>query len=107
MNILIVGGGSIGERHLRNFLKVGELKVSLCEPKGDRLKVLEQKYNIDQAFTDFERVDLSCFDGVVICTPPNLHIPMALRVVKDSCHLLIENPLSHNMEGVDELINVA
>ena len=31
MNVLVIGGGSIGERHLRCFQTTGRADVSLCE----------------------------------------------------------------------------
>ncbi|MCK4591779.1 MAG: Gfo/Idh/MocA family oxidoreductase, partial [Candidatus Latescibacteria bacterium] len=47
--------------------------------------------------------DLSGFDGVVICTPAHLHIPMAQHCAQEGVHVLIEKPLSVNLPGVGEL----
>ena len=104
--ILIVGGGSIGERHLRCSLRTGQARVSLCEPKPDRMAHLKDTYDIDGALSDFDAVDLSAFDGLVVCTPPNLHVPMCLRAAAAGCHILCEKPLSHNLDGLDALIDV-
>ena len=102
--VLVVGGGSIGERHLRCFLHTDEASVSICESRPDHLEYLKQTYDVDEACADFDATDLSSFDAVVICTPPNLHIPMALRAVDAGCHVLSEKPLSGSLDGVDELI---
>lgn len=102
--VLIVGGGSIGERHLRCFLRTGQARVSMCEPKPDRMEFLKQNYDIDETCSDFERADLAAFDAVVVCTPPNLHIPMCLRAADAGCHLLCEKPLSDRLDGIDDLI---
>ena len=102
--VLVVGGGSIGERHLRCFLHTGEASVSICESRPDHLEYLKETYDVDEACADFDAADLSSFDAAVICTPPNLHIPMALRAVDAGCHVLSEKPLSHSLDGVDELI---
>ena len=37
--ILIVGTGSIGERHTRCFLATGRAQVSICEPNDDLRKL--------------------------------------------------------------------
>ena len=37
-NVLVVGGGGIGERHVRCFLKTGRARVSLCD---NRTQVLD------------------------------------------------------------------
>ena len=104
--VLIVGGGSIGERHLRCFLQTGLAKVSMCEPRPERMQFLNEAYNIDEPHADFDAIDLSAYDAVVVCTPPNLHIPMCRRAAMAGCHLLCEKPLSHTLEGVDDLIEL-
>lgn len=103
MNILVVGGGSTGERHLRCFLKIKGLKLSVCEPYEEKLKVLREKYRVDRTYKNFDDIDFSYFNGMVIATPPNLHIPMAIKSAKEGCHLLIEKPLSLNLSGIDRL----
>jgi len=40
---------------------------------------------------------------VVICTPANLHVPMALEVVSAGTHVLTEKPLAMCRDGVHEL----
>lgn len=42
--------------------------------------------------------------GVIVATWPTSHIELALRAVRASCHVLIEKPLSHSLDGVDDLI---
>jgi len=101
--VLIVGGGSIGERHARCFINSGRAEVSLCESRPERRREMAEKYALAGTFEDFDRVDLSGFDAAVICVPANLHVPLALRAVQAGLHVLIEKPLSVSMEGVDEL----
>src|SRR3990167_7193109 len=103
MNILIVGGGSIGERHARCFLKINGIRVSVCEPDETKLKYLKGKYKIDRIYEDFNDVDFGCFTGVIIATPPNFHIPMAIKAARGGCHILIEKPLSLNLAGINQL----
>ncbi|NOZ22413.1 MAG: Gfo/Idh/MocA family oxidoreductase [Planctomycetes bacterium] len=106
-SVLIVGGGSIGERHLRTFQQTGEVAASICEPREKKLRELRQKYSVAKAYADFDDAPLSEFDAAVICTPPHLHIPMAIKAAEAGCHLLVEKPLSHSMDGVDDLIALA
>ncbi len=103
-NVLVVGGGSIGERHLRCFLQTGRAKVSLCDVSDAIRTRLAETYDVARVFDDYDAVELSDFDAVVMCTPAHLHIPMALRAVEAGCDVLCEKPLSTSLEGVDELI---
>jgi predicted dehydrogenase len=43
-------------------------------------------------------------DAVLVTNPTSLHIPVALAAAEVGCHLFIEKPLSHTLDGVDELI---
>ncbi|MBI4731597.1 MAG: Gfo/Idh/MocA family oxidoreductase, partial [Chloroflexi bacterium] len=63
------------------------------------------KYSI-RIFPDFKPALVEKPDAVYVCTPTNLHIPTALRAAHAGCHLFIEKPLSHNLQQVDELVEV-
>jgi predicted dehydrogenase len=104
--VLIVGGGSIGERHLRTFIRTGQVAASICEPREEKLGQLKQTYAVEAGYKRFEDAPLDTFDAVVICTPPNMHIPMARAAAEAGCHILVEKPLSLRMDGVDDLIRL-
>ncbi len=105
--VLIVGGGSIGERHARCFIKTGRAEVALCEIRPQRLEEMAARYPLSGAFDDLEKVELSRFDAAVICVPAHLHIPCARRAVEAGCNVFIEKPLSVDLEGVPELQRTA
>jgi len=106
-DVLIVGGGSIGERHLRCFIRTGRVRASICEQRPERLQQLARAYPIASAHTDFEKLDLAGYDAVVICVYANLHVPYAARAVQAGAHVLVEKPLSVDLKGVDELVALA
>ena len=103
-NILVVGVGSIGERHVRCVLATGRAKVSVCEVSAELAKSVAGRYDVQQTFADFEALDLKQFDGVVICVPANLHVAMARKVVAAGVHLYCEKPLTVTEDGVKELL---
>jgi len=102
-DILIVGAGGIGTRHVRCFLKTGRCAVSVCEPRTEQLEKIKGEYPVKSVFEDFDTIDLRDFDGVVICTPAHLHVPMAQRCAQETVNVLIEKPLSVNLDGVGQL----
>ncbi len=104
--ILIIGGGSIGERHVRCFLGTGRAAVSVCEPRDEQRAFLERSYDLTAAYPDFEGIDLSAFDAGVICVPAHLHIPCARRMAEAGMHILTEKPLSLTRDGIDDLARV-
>lgn len=102
-SILIVGVGSIGERHLRCFQGTGRADVSLCEVNAVLRKTVAERYQVVKAYDDLDHALDSKPDAVVICTPAHLHISMALAAARRGIHLLIEKPLSTTLDDIDTL----
>lgn len=102
MNILIVGSGSIGERHLRCFQQVGAT-VALCEPMDERRQQVAERYQLKETFAALERAAERSWDAAVICTPAHLHVKHAVMLASKTPALLIEKPLATNIEDVEQL----
>jgi predicted dehydrogenase len=99
----VAGGGSIGERHIRNAKRINGVGVSVCEPRRERATELKERYDLDRIVPDYDQADLGGFDAVLIATPVRSHIDYATKAVNCGCHVLIEKPLSHSLDGIDEL----
>lgn len=101
--VMIVGVGSIGERHLRCFLATGRADVCFAEPKRELREEIAARY---PNATAFESPDAAVSFGVtaaVVATPAPLHIPIATQLVDRDVHCLIEKPLSLTDAGIAEL----
>jgi predicted dehydrogenase len=101
MRFLIVGLGSIGRRHLRNLLELGERDVVLLRTfrstlPDDDLIVFPTETKLDDALAHHP-------DAVIIANPTSLHLSIAIPAALAGCHLFLEKPISHSMQGVDEL----
>lgn len=103
LRVLIVGTGSIGERHLRCFQNTHRVEVAFCEPLEQRRKDVQDRYQVRSAYVTLDDALQSSFDAAVICTPAPFHIPQALQLAARGIHLLIEKPLSTSLDGIDEL----
>lgn len=101
--ILIVGVGSIGLRHLRCFKNTGRVRIALCETNDALREQVAREYAVESSFADFDAAMAESYDAVVIATPAQLHVPMAIRAADAGAHLLIEKPLSTSMEQLDRL----
>ncbi len=102
--VLVVGSGSIGRRHMRNLRALGIQRLAACDSDPDRLAPMVAELGIEP-FTDFEKaIAVTKPDLVFVCTPPVFHVQQALRAVRSGAHVFIEKPLSHTLDGVDELI---
>jgi predicted dehydrogenase len=102
-NILVIGCGSIGERHLRCLQHTGRATVFACDTNSVLLQKMRQEYGV-AAFDDLkEALASQKFDGAVVCTPAHTHISIARTLIQHGAALLIEKPLSVGWDGIAEL----
>ena len=101
--ILVIGGGSIGERHVRCFLHTQRADVSLCETSDAVRERVSAAYLLASVHSSFDDALKNEFDAAVICTPAQLHVPMARTLAERRVNLLIEKPLSTSLDDVDNL----
>lgn len=101
MKYLIAGFGSIGHRHFRNLLTLGERDVLVYHTHQSTLP--------DDELVGFPiESDLRAAlaykpDAVIISNPTALHLDVAIPAAQCGCHLLIEKPVSHSLFRLDEL----
>jgi predicted dehydrogenase len=102
--VLVVGVGSIGERHVRCFAATGRARLSLCEVDPGVRRSVAGRYAVPDAFADLDPALAAAPEIVVVCTPAHLHVEMARAAGRAGAHVLIEKPLSISFDGVDELV---
>lgn len=102
--ILIVGVGSIGERHLRCFQGLGRCEVAFCEPVENRRRGVSERHGVSGYSSWEESFDQEEFSAALIASPAPFHIPTAQALAERGIDLLIEKPLSLSMEGISRLV---
>jgi predicted dehydrogenase len=100
--VIIIGAGSIGERHLRCFLATQRAEVSFLEPDAGRRAEIAQRYPAARPVTTLDQA-MPEIDAAVIATPAHLHVPIATQLARAAKHLLIEKPLALVRDGLPEL----
>jgi len=102
VNVLIVGGGSIGERHLRSFQQVG-CEVGLCETSAQRRAQIAERYQVPHVFESLAAAVEPRWSGIAICTPAHLHAEHAIQAATATEALLIEKPLATRLADAEQL----
>ena len=97
INIIIIGFGSIGQRHYRNLKKLGFDNVYVYDVDESRIK------NYELRIKNININNLKQLNVVLVCNPNNLHMKTALLAARAGCHLFIEKPLSHNLKEIEKL----
>ena len=101
MKALVVGGGSIGKRHLRNLNALGSIELGLVETDSERRDTIRELGAIE--FKDLSDGLNWSPDFVVVSTPPHLHVQQAIQIARYGCDVFVEKPLSHTPDGLAEL----
>ena len=99
--VLIAGAGSIGRRHLHNLRQLGVQDIHLYRTHSQPLKEAPEL----PVFTDLKRALESKPQAVIVSNPTAFHMEIAIEAARAGCHLLIEKPLAHSWDGVEELLS--
>lgn len=99
--LLVIGAGSIGERHVRCFQKTGRAEVSLCDTNPTLLRDVAERYQLSHAWEDLDQALAGEHDAALVATPAPTHIPLAQKCADRGLHVLIEKPLTLSLDGVD------
>jgi len=115
VRILIAGLGAVGQRHARNLRAIAGDRLELLAFRRRRLPhVITESLERDDVrnveaelgVTAFDELDAALAarpDAVFVCTPSSQHMEIAQRAAAAGCHLFIEKPVSHTLEGVERL----
>jgi len=90
MKAIIIGGGSIGQRHSRNL---NELGITT------RIVDVDEIDNIDIILTEGFNIGL-------ICTPNIFHIEHCKKLAENNVHIFCEKPFYTDYKGVEELLEI-
>jgi predicted dehydrogenase len=101
MKFLVAGLGSIGRRHLRNLLALGERDIVLYRTHHSTLP--DDELAGFPAETDLSAALASGVGAVIISNPTALHLEVAIPAAQAGCHMLIEKPISHSLDGIQRL----
>lgn len=101
MKFLIAGLGSIGRRHLHNLLALDERDILLYRTGYSTLP--DDEITGFPVYTDLDKALSTDPDAVIVTNPTSLHLDIAIPAAQAGCYILLEKPVSHSLERLDEL----
>ena len=102
MKFVIAGMGSIGRRHFRNLIALGEKDIVLLRShhatlSDDELIGYPVETDLAGALKKHQP------DAVIVSNPTALHLDVAIPSANAGCSILMEKPISNSLDRVDEL----
>lgn len=103
--ILIAGLGSIGERHVRNLLKLGHKKIAVLRRGATPPRTLkgDEFTTVTDVHAAFERRPAA----LIVATPSSMHRELLEHAVEARVPVIVEVPLSHSLDGLEAIANKA
>jgi predicted dehydrogenase len=107
MKVLIVGGGSIGKRHLKNFAQLGAQRFGVFDPRPERRDECRQLLPGVETYETLEAAVAGGADLAVICSPTVAHVSQAMACLQAGMHVLLEKPIAMVAEEAEALVDAA
>ncbi len=106
IRFLIAGLGSIGRRHMRNLIALGEKNIVLYRTgkstmPEDELAGFPQETDLQEALKKHKP------DAVIVSNPTALHLDVAIPAAEAGCAILLEKPVSDSLDRLEALQKAA
>ncbi|WP_060678221.1 Gfo/Idh/MocA family protein [Virgibacillus halodenitrificans] len=100
LKIGVIGVGSISNSHIEAYLKNEQVELTaFCDINEDRLKEKGELFGVKKLYKNYEELlKDEGIDAVSICTWNNTHSEIAISALENDKHVLVEKPLSMNVE---------
>lgn len=103
--LLIIGAGSIGERHIEVLQSLGYHNLHVYRQR--MLPLRNVATDSVHCFTDFTEIDSIKPYAAVICTPTAHHLSDVKVCIERGIHVLVEKPLASEIIDTDSLVQTA
>jgi predicted dehydrogenase len=102
----VIGVGSLGQHHARIYAALPNVEfMGIYEASDERAKEICARHNCHR-FASIEELGAAC-DAVSVVVPTDKHAEVALPLLAQKCHLLIEKPITATLEEAERVLAAA
>ncbi len=102
----VVGTGYLGQHHARIYSDLDACELAgIVEQDDTRAAEICEKYNC-RRFDSIQALAANC-DAVSVVVPTDRHFEVAIPLLEDGCHLLIEKPLCTSLKEAEAILKAA
>ena len=110
VRIGILGAGWFASRrHCPDIVAHREAELTtLCRRNPEQLRQMADAFAVEDTFTDYRAMlDSGLCDGVLVCSPHDLHYEHAKAALERGLHVLLEKPITLNPDEGRRLVALA
>lgn len=117
LNIGLVGAGFMGKAHVVGYSNMPKLfwpapampvLKTVCDIVPEIAQEAKERFGFVQCCTDWkEMIQDPEIDVVSICTPNNVHAPIAIAALEAGKHVICEKPIASTMEDAKAMAEAA
>jgi UDP-N-acetyl-2-amino-2-deoxyglucuronate dehydrogenase len=109
VGIGIIGTGGIANMHAGAVKEIAEADiVAVCDIDEARAAAFAQRHGVSRVYGDSrELLGDPNVEAVLVCTPHPSHCPLAIQAAEAGKHVMVEKPLSVDLQEADRAIAAA
>lgn len=109
LNIAVISCSVMAQMHMKAVMDHPQARLAMvCDINEELLKEAAEKFNVQEAVTDYHEVlNNPEIDVVIIVTPDQLHCQMTVEALKAGKHVLCEKPLALTLEDCKAIVKAA
>ena len=106
LRIGVIGTGSMGKNHARVCTEVEHVElVGIVDTDKKAAKTIAQRFDVKPLY-DYRDL-LSEIDAAIIATPTSTHYKIAMDLIQQGKHVLVEKPLCDTVKNAQTLVATA
>jgi len=106
LKVGVIGVGHLGEYHVQKYKAMSNVNlVGIVDTDPDRADEIARRYDV-KAYDGHKKI-LEKVDAVSLAVPTEMHFEVAKDILSKGIHLLIEKPITYELDPADTMVNMA
>ncbi len=107
VRMALIGTGWQGQGLLNFLTRIDDADVvGICDLNEEMLNKAANKFNV-AAYSDYEKMlDETHPEGIIICTPPTVRVPLVRAAAERGIHCFIEKPPAKTIEMANKVMDI-
>ena len=105
--LALIGGGRIGNIHLKAMSEVSEAELVAIVDTNTEIEQLAKHFSVPFFQSSDKMLQTVTPDGVIVCTPTDIHFSPVASALKSGAHVLVEKPIAQSVEEARKIISLS